>query len=62
MVRTLFGGGMQEQMRGFRHSVTKDDPVRRSGRNDGVQLCRVLVLTLDGFGLGADCVLDVLRG
>lgn len=53
---------MQEQMRGFLDSATDDEPVRRSGRNDGVQLCRVLVLTLDGFGLGADCVLDVLRG
>lgn len=49
---------MQQQMRGFLHTVTKDD----SGRNDGVQLCRVPVLALDGFGLGADCVLDVLRG
>jgi hypothetical protein len=73
MVRTLFGEGMQKKMRGFLHSATDDEAVRRSGRNDGVnalrsgrndgvQLCRVGVLTLDGFGLGADCVLDVLRG
>jgi hypothetical protein len=53
---------MQEQIRGFHHSATDDEPVCRSGRNDNVQLCRVLVLALDGFGLGADCVLDVLRG
>jgi hypothetical protein len=36
MVRTLFGEGMQEQMRGFLHSATDDETVRRSGRNDGV--------------------------
>ena len=53
---------MQEQMRGGVHYATDDEPVRRSGRDNGVQLCRVLVLTMDGFGLVADCVLDVLRG
>ena len=71
MMRTLFGEGVQKKMRGSLHSATDNEPVRRSGRDDGVQLsgrnggvqlCRVLVLTLDGFGLGADCVLDVLRG
>jgi hypothetical protein len=59
-------------MRGFLHCATKNDPVRRSGpddgvqlrsgRNDDVQLVGVGVLALDGFGLVADCVLDVLRG
>jgi hypothetical protein len=63
---------MQEQMRGFLHYATDDKTVRRSGRNDGVQLCSgrnngvrsvgVGMFALDGFGLVADCVLDVLRG
>jgi hypothetical protein len=64
---------MQEQMRWFLHFAPDDEPVRRSGRNDGVNALRsgrdddvrlvgVGVLALDGFGLGADCVLDVLRG
>ena len=52
----------QNQMLRPHRYTTKDEPVRRTGGDDGFGLRGVGVFALDFFGLGADCVLDVLRG